>query len=424
MFETLLFAVTRFPFQLFTANLLFCMRLPRRPLFLLRVIPSAALALAFPLVFPDYQYALFVGSWFSFSYLLVFAGMQLLMAFCFTVPPTTLLFLGASAYTAQHLLYHAGLLVMNLTPLAGVPLNAIKLLLCIALYGSCYGVFIRHAHVNGDARLGNVPLLLFTAAALGVINLLSSYAMVVYQFTLPHTLYAMVSCVLLLCVQYGLFEQGRLQKEKEMVEQLLYKDERQSELAEENARRLGIKYHDLRHQLALLKSAGTFASDGQAFLAEVEQAVGVYDSRFNTGNKVLDILLTERKLFCEEHGIAFSCMADAAVLSFITRGDVYSLFGNMLDNALDSVKAADAENRYISLRVSAKGSLASIHCDNYCAEPLTFVDGLPLTTKGSPDVHGFGVKSIAFIVRKYGGTLSMRQEDTLFILDIMLPVPR
>lgn len=47
--------------------------------------------------------------------------------------------------------------------------------------------------------------------------------------------------------------------------------------------------------------------------------------------------------------------------------DVSSLFGNIMDNAMESVFAEeDAEKRVISLSVEKKNSMVIIHQQNYC----------------------------------------------------------
>ena len=50
-------------------------------------------------------------------------------------------------------------------------------------------------------------------------------------------------------------------------------------------------------------------------------------------------------------------------------------------------------------------------------------NGLPLTSKGDTDNHGFGLRSMRKIAEKYQGTLSVKLEDKAFLLYVMLPLP-
>lgn len=46
-----------------------------------------------------------------------------------------------------------------------------------------------------------------------------------------------------------------------------------------------------------------------------------------------------------------------------------------------------------------------------------------LTTKGEDGFHGYGVKSIRYTVKKYGGAVSIGTEDEWFELKILIPFP-
>ena len=113
-------------------------------------------------------------------------------------------------------------------------------------------------------------------------------------------------------------------------------------------------------------------------------------------------------------------MIDGKTISFMNSTDVYALFGNLLDNAIESVlKEPDEEKRIISLLVSEKNGGTYIHMENYCGEPVTFENGFPVTTKNDKAYHGFGVRSIRYLADKYEGNLLMRMEKERFITDIL-----
>ena len=99
---------------------------------------------------------------------------------------------------------------------------------------------------------------------------------------------------------------------------------------------------------------------------------------------------------------------------------MYSLFGNIIDNAIECVRQyEEPEKRQIALRIGQQGGLISIRQENYCGEGLTFEDGLPQTTKADKAYHGFGTKSIRYVVEKYEGIMRYHQEKDAFIIDIL-----
>lgn len=125
------------------------------------------------------------------------------------------------------------------------------------------------------------------------------------------------------------------------------------------------------------------------------------------------------------NGIKLTCIADGEKLNFMSETDIYSLFGNAIDNAAEALmKVQDKEKRVIGLIVRTSGTFLSVHIYNYCPEPLKFADGLPITTKADKRAHGYGVKIIRMITEKYGGEMSMSQKDDIFNLDLLFPLDK
>ena len=152
--------------------------------------------------------------------------------------------------------------------------------------------------------------------------------------------------------------------------------------------------------------------------------MAVYDSQAKTGNEALDTILTEKGLLCEREGISLSVIADGHALDALAPHEVYSFFGNALDNAIDAVRALDdSGQRSISLTVRRVGELATIHVENYFAGDRSFSGGLPQTSKDDTSRHGFGTRSMREIVERHGGTLTFGQRDRTFTVDAMIPVP-
>ena len=150
----------------------------------------------------------------------------------------------------------------------------------------------------------------------------------------------------------------------------------------------------------------------------------IYDSMMKTGNEVLDTILTERSLYCEREGITWTCMAEGDCLSFVDPIDLYTLLGNALDNAMESVcRIQDPDHRVISLNIHQKGQLVIIQMENYYQHEITMVDGMPRTSKGDTDYHGIGLHSIESIAEKYGGSISITTENQIFKLCMVLPLP-
>lgn len=228
--------------------------------------------------------------------------------------------------------------------------------------------------------------------------------------------------VLALIMQFGLFTESGLERRYAIMEQLLYAEQKKQRMTAENVELINRKCHDLKHQIEGLKRMGSGA-ERDAYIGKIEQAVMIYESAVKTGNETLDLILMDKQLYCEQHHIKLTCVADGTNLDCLDTMDLYSLFGNALDNAIESVSKEDEEaNRIISFRVGTRGRFVVIHFENYVREPVQLIDGLPVTSKEDKEYHGFGVLSIRHISEKYHGSMSIRTENNLFCLDIMIPL--
>ena len=146
--------------------------------------------------------------------------------------------------------------------------------------------------------------------------------------------------------------------------------------------------------------------------------MNLYNSAVRTGNETLDVVLTDKRLHCATHNIQFTCIADGAKMNFMEVMDIYSLFGNMLDNAIEYEMGLPPAMRFIHLSVKCTNRMLVIH-----VEKLEIRDGLPVTTKRNNGDHGYGMLSIRRIVQKYDGNLVISTDSQLFQVNIVIPVP-
>ena len=209
--------------------------------------------------------------------------------------------------------------------------------------------------------------------------------------------------------------------EKEYLHKLLHMQKENYRLSAESVELVNRKYHDLKHQIRLLRSEIS-SGDKLHYLDEMEQEIKSYEAQNKTGNDALDVLLTAKSIQCQNAGITLTCVADGKELSFLKPTDLSVLFGNALDNAFESAeKIEDPEKRLIHLSVARQKQFVRIRVENCCEGEIRFVDGLPATGKDA-NYHGYGMKSIRSIVEKYNGSMTVKVQDGWFELRILLPL--
>lgn len=183
------------------------------------------------------------------------------------------------------------------------------------------------------------------------------------------------------------------------------------------------KYHDLKHQIGVIRAEGD-PQKKASFLDDLEASIRDYGAQADTGNGVLDVILTTKAMECAERGVDLTYVADGALLEFMSAMDVSAVFGNALDNAIDgAMQVADPDRRLIKMALFARDSFVVITFENSFTGELRIENGDIVTRRADRDRHGYGLKSIRYTAEKYGGSMTVNTEDDWFVLRILLPMP-
>ena len=429
-----------FTLELLIATQLYTCRLKRRPRFILRYALGALLCLGVSALPWQPGTPLEMPAAFLLLSVLIFA-VQLL---CYDVPANSLLFCMLAGYNTQHFAYCAGNVAqLTLNPLGSIyglytgqlleagdiPLTQyITYALVFFVTYLCYYIFF---HLFGSRiRSGQTPMLrsrsLLWVSLLSVAVSVLVNAFVVFipadgTLTMVINIYNAVCCLFILFMLFSLMDRRQMADELEKIHSLLEQSQQQYAQSRRNIELINIKCHDLKHQIRTIGEANRI---NESALREMSEAINIYDSAVETGNPALDTILTEKSLYCYKNHISLNCMADGALLNFMSEAEIYSLFGNALDNAARAVRhIEDVEHRVIGVSVCRVRQFVTIQVRNYFEDTLRFSEsGLPFTTKQDQANHGLGLKSIRYIVEKYHGTLAVQPEGNIFNLNIMIPL--
>lgn len=214
----------------------------------------------------------------------------------------------------------------------------------------------------------------------------------------------------------------RVKRELEAVQNVLQNQYIQYKQSRESIELINYKYHDLKHQIAVLRSEED-PRKREEFLNRMEEEIRSYEAQNKTGNRVLDTVLTTKNLYCAKHGITFTCVADGTLLDFMDTMDICSIFGNALDNAIEcEMKIPDKEKRLIHVTVSRQKNFLILRFENYFENELKYQEGQLATTKKEKEYHGYGLKSIYYTVNKYEGAVSIDAKENWFELKILIPL--
>ena len=228
-----------------------------------------------------------------------------------------------------------------------------------------------------------------------------------------------ISLTLISSIEFLMRKMFVLRNETIVTQQLLQERENQFKFAKANMEKLHVVAHDLKHQTAVLRQGG---EEANKILDNIDNAVEDYETILITENQTLNIILNEKWHYCQKHSIRLSAIVDPEALKQLDVLEMYTLFGNLLDNAIEATrKLNNKEKRTISLNVAHEKGVSLIDIRNYFSGKIKKKDGDIATSKSDSFSHGYGLKSIQMISDKYGGNLQTFQEEDVFIVKIVIP---
>ena len=337
--------------------------------------------------------------------------------------------LGEFAASLEWLMFFFGINTLNLPLSIGVN-TAFLLGIHITVFGISLFVEMRYSERNRNLVISArdiIIVLILGSFAFALSNLSFAFPLTPFSSQNNQEIFAIRTladfggALLLFAFHMQICElSARL--EKEYLDKLLKMQEENFRLSAESVEIINRKYHDLKHYIGILRSEVS-KDEKLGYLDELEDEIRSYEAQNKTGNKTLDIILTAKSLQCQNEGITLTSVADGKELAFMKPADICVLFGNALDNAVESTeKIADTDKRLIHLSVMRQKSFVRIRIENCCEGVLKYVGGIPFTTKADTRYHGYGIKSIRAVAEKYGGTMTAKLEGGWFELRVLIPV--
>ena len=436
LWKIYLMVSVEFYIMMFAATLLFLTKDKLRPHPVRNILLSALICLAGG-VFPAWftyisgQYesvALQVLCW-AASYLLLSVFVFLSLWLTYEISTASLVYDIINGFATEHFSECIFFLIVLYTDLTAIYHSQsfmyyfIRLIVRAVIYPLIYFIFIRNKGTPAEWQKPHLPVLyfclflyFFAFTANIVRTIFADESIVLNSICL---LSVSVFCLMILIVRSGLLERDRAETELSTMTKIYEERKKQLMLSKKNAELISIKYHDLRHQLAAMQQSRL---SPQATLDEIDEAMNIYDSVIHTGNETLDAVLTDIRIRCERLHIRFTSVIDGKKADKLSSVDIVALFSNALDNAINAVRDLPADERLISLFVGEQKGMLRICVENQYEGRIEFRSDLPVTQKADTSVHGFGMKSIKLIAEKYNGVLTIKTDNNIFKLSILIPL--
>lgn len=411
--------------EILLAELIFLWSFEKRRGFRIRLIGSVLFCLLCGVLFPANAFERHTSAYAIFNFIKFFSLFSLTvgaMVFCYKVNPVIVLSLCTAGYAVQHIVQRTYAILSVFLPIWDNVLSVYAMTMIeLAFFLSFYAIFlaIRNQFFKGreyreDRRLNMISIMIMVLCM--VVSRIQDFESQSDISKISNSLYAIICCFFVLVLQFNIQFMNNKEREYYALKQLYEKSKEEYKHWKNSIDVINVKCHDLKHRISGLRE-----NYSENYIREIEESVMIYDSALKTENEVLDVILFEKNLFCEKNQIEFIYMVEGAELGFIENEELFALFTNIIDNAIEASLNLEKEKRVIRLSVRKIANMIVIHEENYFSGKLEIADGYPVTTKKDKDNHGFGVRSMTMFVKKKNGTIRFSAENDVFSLTICIP---
>lgn len=177
--------------------------------------------------------------------------------------------------------------------------------------------------------------------------------------------------------------------------------------------------HDIQnHLLALnmLIESGNIDS-AKKYINEVSEQTDLAAMPVKTGSEVLDALLFKKTEQAQEKQVSLIFEVSCSLMECgISDYDLCTVFGNIIDNAIEAVNEKDT----VTVKLSNQHDMLYISCENVIRKPLKKRGDRILTTKPDALSHGYGIARVREIAARYEGAVQITDEGGKFLIEILI----
>lgn len=175
--------------------------------------------------------------------------------------------------------------------------------------------------------------------------------------------------------------------------------------------------HDMKNHLLALQTMEKERrwEELHDYLEEISREVYSGSTKCWTGNTMIDLILNSKKVQADSEGIEFSIETNVIGEISLTDRETISLFGNLLDNAIEACEQVQTGKKWIDLKIRKQQGLFYIEVENSMERRPEERKNQLISRKKDSGVHGYGLKNVRQIVDKYDGTYFYEIREKSFI---------
>lgn len=214
----------------------------------------------------------------------------------------------------------------------------------------------------------------------------------------------------------------RLQVEKDTLELQNQYQKNQLELMNQVVEQVREQRHDFIRHISMISYLNEQHETEHlaAYLGEIQENILQNQKYADTGNSVLDGILNYKLQEAVAADISVDMELKIPEELELSVYDMNLILANLMDNSMEAVRDIRQKRIELGVRYSNKGERLFIWIRNPYKGKRERTGGNFRTTKEDKTNHGYGLRKVGKIVKKYDGTLEINTKNEIFEVKICL----
>ena len=178
--------------------------------------------------------------------------------------------------------------------------------------------------------------------------------------------------------------------------------------------------HDVNKHITIIEGLykDKNTTDAICYTKEINEILKPLIPQRITDHPILNILLNDKMEYADKHNIEIQYEIGNVNLDFMNPIDITTIFGNLLDNAIEACEGIENEAKWIKIKISPYYKMIAIRIENPSKGHLKWKDKRPVSIKGTG--HGIGLCNVEGVIKKYDGTMHLNDENGTFQCNIVI----
>lgn len=180
--------------------------------------------------------------------------------------------------------------------------------------------------------------------------------------------------------------------------------------------------HDYHNHIQALQASMELENydEVRRYLRQLNDDLTQVDTAVKTGRVMVDAILNGKMNIAAQNKIPVNVKARLPEGVSVSDTDLCVIIGNLLDNAVEENKKLPEEDRFIRIYIGRKNTQLYLAFTNAAGKKQQRRGSLFSSSKGAD--HGFGLRRVENLVKKYGGLFTADSEDGGFTAEILIPL--